>query len=395
MQASINILTMNAGSSSIKTALYVVTAGSPALQQFELSIEAVGQSEAALWWRHGTQEQETLTVSASDMQQGQQILFDKLLELLGTTKLHAIGHRIVHGGRHFHDSILVNEGTMDELSEHISYDPDHLPASLDLLRKCQHVFEDCPLVACFDTGFFHDLPLKAQMLPLPRRYFAEGLRKYGFHGLSYRSIVKQLRALPNHERLQRVVIAHLGSGASLAAVRNGKPVDTTMSFTPVSGIPMSSRSGDLDPSVFQYLHEQHGMDIATFKKLIHEESGLLGVSDLSADMHMLLEHQSTNSQAAEAIELFCYQVQQKIGAFSAAMGGVDGLVFTGGIGQKSAIIRELICRDLAFLGIEIDTHMNNRGEQTISDPLAGVMVYVMPSDEAGIIVQDTYKVIKQ
>jgi acetate kinase len=241
-------------------------------------------------------------------------------------------------------------------------------------------------VACFDTAFHHDLPRVARLLPIPRRYEAQGVRRYGFHGLSYAFLMGELAHLAGTEAaLGRVILAHLGNGASLAAVHRGKSMDTSMSFTPTAGVPMSTRSGDLDPGLTWYLARTAGLDAKGFSEMVNFKSGLLGVSETSSDMRDLLEHEMQDVRAAEAVALFCYQVKKWIGAFAAALGGLDTLVFAGGIGENAPTVRTRICDGLGFLGIELDEKQNATNEGVISAKTSGIPVRVIPTDEERMI----------
>jgi acetate kinase len=250
-------------------------------------------------------------------------------------------------------------------------------------------------VACFDTAFHRDLPPVARLLPIPRRYAAQGVRRYGFHGLSYTFLMQALDDLPETGSAQgRIILAHLGSGASLAAVRDGRPVDTSMSFTPASGLPMGTRSGDLDPGLLPYLAQIEGMDVARFNRMVNMESGLLGISETSSDMRDLLCCEAQDTRAADAVGLFCYQVAKWIGGFAAALGGLDTLVFSGGIGENAPVIRQRICAGLGFMGIELDPQRNDRNAPLVSADNARVKVRVIPTDEALTIARAVTGVVR-
>jgi len=249
-------------------------------------------------------------------------------------------------------------------------------------------------VACFDTAFHHDLPRVARLLPIPRRYEAQGVRRYGFHGLSYEFLMGELACLTGTEAAQgRVILAHLGNGASLAAVRGGMPMDTSMSFAPAAGVPMSTRSGDLDPGLLWYLARTEKMSAEQFNEMVNLQSGLLGVSETSSDMHDLLEHEAGDVRAAEAVSLFCYQVKKWIGAFAAALGGLDTLVFAGGIGENAPTVRARICDGLGFLGIELEEKLNAANEGVISAPVGRVAVRVIRTDEEQMIARSVCRVL--
>jgi acetate kinase len=249
-------------------------------------------------------------------------------------------------------------------------------------------------VACFDTAFHHDLPRVAQLLPIPRRYEALGVRRYGFHGLSYAFLMGELTRLVGSEAARgRIILAHLGNGASLAAVRDGKPVDTSMSFTPTAGVPMGTRSGDLDPGLVGYLARTEGLDAKRFNQMITFESGLLGVSETSSDMRDLLDLETRDVRAAEAVALFCYEVKKRVGAFAAALGGLDTLVFAGGIGENAPAVRARICDGLGFLGIELAQDRNAANEAVISAATGRVAVRVIHTDEGRMIAETVYRVL--
>jgi acetate kinase len=263
-----------------------------------------------------------------------------------------------------------------------------------LTEEFHRRFPDMSQVACFDTAFHHDLPRVAQLLPIPRRYEAQGVRRYGFHGLSYAFLMGELARLAGMEVAHgRVILAHLGNGASLAAVHRGKSMDTSMSFTPTAGVPMSTRSGDLDPGLVWYLGRTEGLDARGFNEMVNFKSGLLGVSETSSDMRDLLEREKQDVRAAEAVALFCYQVKKWIGAFAAALGGLDTLVFAGGIGENAPPVRARICDGLGFLGIELDEKQNATNEGVISSETSRVPVRVIPTDEELMIAKMVGRVL--
>jgi acetate kinase len=281
---------------------------------------------------------------------------------------------------------LITKEMVEELRQLKPFDPEHLPEEIQLTEAFHRRFPELPQVACFDTAFHHDLPRVAQLLPIPRRYDAQGVRRYGFHGLSYAFLMGELARLAGTEvALGRVVLAHLGNGASLAAVHHGKPVDTSMSFTPTAGVPMSTRSGDLDPGLVWYLARTETMSAKQFNEMVNFQSGLLGVSETSSDMHDLLECETQDVRAAEAISLFCYQIKKWIGVFAAALGGLDTLVFAGGIGENASTIRTRICDGLGFLGIELEEKRNAASEGVISAAASRVPVRVIHTDEEWMI----------
>jgi acetate kinase len=274
------------------------------------------------------------------------------------------------------------------------FDPEHLPEEILLTEAFHHRFPDLPQVACFDTAFHHDLPQVTRLLPIPRRYEAKGVRRYGFHGLSYAFLLEELARLDEDEAARgRVILAHLGNGASLAAVRNGKSVDTSMSFTPAAGVPMSTRSGDLDPGLLWYLARTEKMNAKQFNEMVNFQSGLLGVSETSPDMHDLLASEARDVRAAEAVASFCYQLKKFIGGYAAALGGLDTLVFAGGIGENAATVRTRICDGLEFLGIDLDEERNARHELLISPDTGRVKVRVIRTDEELMIAKSVMQVL--
>jgi acetate kinase len=307
---------------------------------------------------------------------------DWIEEHSGRDSLTAVGHRLVHGGPKYNKPQRIAAEMIEELHQLSPFDPEHLPEEILLIEAFYRRFPDLPQVACFDTAFHHDLPRVAKLLPIPRRYEAQGVRRYGFHGLSYAFLMGELSRLTGTEAAQgRIILAHLGNGASLAAVRDGKSLDTSMSFTPTSGVPMSTRSGDLDPGLFWYLERTEGLDAKRFNEMVNFQSGLLGVSETSSDMQDLLAHEASDVRAAEAVALFCYQVKKWIGAFAAALGGLDTLVFAGGIGENAPTVRARICDGLEFLGIELVEKRNAANEGVISTAASRVAVRVMHTDE--------------
>ena len=306
----------------------------------------------------------------------------------------AVGHRVVHGGPKYSEPQRIDAEMVEELHRLSPFDPEHLPEEILLTEAFHRRFPDLPQVACFDTGFHHDLPRVAQLLPIPRRYEAQGVRRYGFHGLSYAFLIGELARLAGTEAAQgRVILAHLGNGASLAAVRDGKSVDTSMSFTPTAGVPMSTRSGDLDPGLIWYLARTEKMSAKQFNEMVNFQSGLLGVSETSSDMRDLLACETRDVRAGEAITLFCYQVKKWIGAFAAALGGLDTLVFAGGIGENAPTVRTRICDGLGFLGIELDQERNVVNAGLISSETSGIPVRVIRTDEEWVIASMVCRVL--
>jgi len=388
-----HILTVNGGSSSIKFALF--EAGDPLRRILGGEIERIGLPEAT-WWVKGLNQADNFSrpIEAPDHAAAVGVLMDWIEKRGGRDALTAVGHRVVHGGPKYSQPERITSKIVEELHQLSAFDPDHLPEEILLTEAFHRRFPDLPQVACFDTAFHHDLPRVAQLLPIPRRYEEQGVRRYGFHGLSYAYLMKELARLAGTEAAQgRVILAHLGNGASLAAVHRGKSVDTSMSFTPTAGVPMSTRTGDLDPGLAWYLACTEHLDAQGFNGMVNSQSGLLGVSETSSDMRDLLEREAHDVRAAEAIALFCYQVKKWIGAFAAALGGLDTLVFAAGIGENAPTIRARICDGLGFLGIELDEKRNAANEGLISAATSRVPVRVIRTDEEYMIAETVCRIL--
>ncbi len=386
------VLAVNAGSSSIKAVVYEVGAQLEVVCQS--TIENIGQAGALFDTQTGSNHDGTsLPVDIRTHTAAIVMIMGWIDQQINTANLLAIGHRIVHGGPQYYQPQVITDHLLGDLQAFSSYDPDHLPASIQLIKKLTSLFPNLPQVACFDTAFSHNLPRVAQILPIPRKYEREGLRRYGFHGLSYTYLLSKLRELDAEAANGRVIFAHLGSGASLTAIQNGQPLDVTMGLTPASGIPMSTRSGDLDPGIAWYLHHKAGVSTIQFNNMVNHQSGLLGVSETSADMKTLLQNESSDERAAEAVDLFCYQAKKAIGSMAAVLGGVETLVFSGGIGEKAPLIRARICAGLEFLGLELDEARNNSNEAEISVHDSRVRVRVIHTDEESVIAQQIVGVI--
>ena len=325
--ASPRILTINGGSSSIKFALF--EAGDPVKRIFSGAIERIGLPDAALRVKgFGKMENLSKPIVAPDHTAAVDALMDWIEQAIGHAGLAAVGHRVVHGGPKYFDAQSITPQMIEDLRQLTPFDPEHLPEEIQLTEAFHHRFPDLPQVACFDTAFHHDLPRVARLLPIPRRYEAQGVRRYGFHGLSYAYLLEELARLAGAKAAQgRIILAHLGNGASLAAVHQGKPLDTSMSFTPTAGVPMSTRSGDLDPGLIWYLARTEKLAARQFNEMVNFQSGLLGVSETSSDMRDLLDREKQDVRAAEAVALFCYQVKKWIGASQPRWAGWTRLSF--------------------------------------------------------------------
>jgi len=386
------VVTINGGSSSIKFALYRIQA--PAARLLSGKIERIGLSDPVLSIKDATGKADKQSIAAAGHRAAGDFLIDWLEQRVGFASVLGVGHRVVHGGMKFTESQRITRELVEELRRLSPYDPEHLPSGIQLMELFHERHPDLPQVACFDTAFHRDMPRVARLLPLPRKFDAKGIQRFGFHGLSYAFLLEELERLAGREAAQgRIVMAHLGNGASLAAVRGGKSIDTSMGFTPAAGIPMSTRSGDLDPGLVWYLAQTEGMTAKQFHEMVHHESGLLGVSETSPDMRDLLAREGKDVRAAEAVALFCYQTKKWIGAFAAALGGVDTLVFAGGIGENGPEIRERICQGLGFLGIELDKQRNQNAAPVISTDESRVAVRVIRTDEEVMIAKAVCRVL--
>jgi acetate kinase len=384
------VLALNAGSSSLKFALF--KNASPPARLLSGSIERIGVKNSSFTLKENGGQSEHVKVSAPDHVRAMEYLLQRFEQR--TIAFDAIGHRVVHGGPHYHQPQVVGRAMLKELKRIRSFDPEHLPAEIAIMEAFAAKFPDVPQIACFDTAFHRDLPLVAKLLPIPRRYHAKGLQRYGFHGLSYAYLMQELERLAGAKVAKgRVILAHLGNGASMAAVRNGKSIDTTMAFTPAAGLVMSTRSGDLDPGLVTFLARTERMTVAQFDRMVNRESGLLGVSETSSDMRDLLASEAKDIRAAEAVSLFCYQAKKWIGAYTAALGGLDTLVFAGGIGEHAAPVRARICQGLGYLGIQLDESRNAAHAAVISTRTSSVAVRVIRTDEESMIAKSVCQVL--
>jgi acetate kinase len=384
------VLALNAGSSSIKFALY--QASSWAAPVLRGKLEQRGSTEATLSWVETAGRSHQTDVRVTDRGKAAHMVewLNSHSELSG---VEGVGHRIVHGREHA-EPVRVTPGLLQELRESTAYAPDHLPLEIELMDAVGARYPEMPQVTCFDTAFHHDLIPAARLLPIPRRYYAKGVRRYGFHGLSYAFLLEELRRVAGPEAaLGRIILAHLGNGASMAAVHEGRGIDTSMGLTPAAGLTMSTRSGDLDPGLVSFLARTEQMTIAQFDRLVNHESGLLGVSEVSSDMRELLARETGDTRAAEAVDHFCYQARKWVGAFAAALGGLDTLVFSAGIGEHSTPVRARICEGLGFLGIELDPARNAAHAAVISTDASRVSVRVIPTNEELMIARSTARLL--
>ena len=385
------VLTFNAGSSSIRFALF---AGAGSQRRLHGKIDRIGLS--------GT----TFTVSgppggarlpdrivATDHNAAVGFLLDWLEAHPVFESVTAVGHRVVHGMRHTSPE-RVTPRLLAGLRRITPYDPDHLPVEIALIEAVRRRHPGLPQVACFDTAFHCAMPRVARLLPIPWRYSAKGVERYGFHGLSFEFLMEEIVRLGGPSVANgKIVLAHLGNGASLAAVDRGRSVDTSMGFTPAAGLVMSTRSGDLDPGLLSFLARREKMTPAQFDRMVNHESGLVGISGISSDMRDLLAREARSDRAAAAVELFCYQAKKWIGSYCAVLGGIDTLVFAGGIGENAPEVRARICGGLGFLGIGLDPGANSRNDPVISGPAGRVMVRVIRTDEELMIARSVHRTL--
>ena len=386
------VVAFNGGSSSIRFAVY--EAGDSPLRQLSGKIERIGLSGTNLILR-GSKAGANLSrrLAGADHRRAVEILLDWLTAQPLFKSVRAAGHRVVHGMKHSEPQ-RVTPGLLAALHRNTAYAPEHLPREIGLIEAFSRRHPKVPQLACFDTAFHRGMPRVAKLLPIPRRYTSKGVERYGFHGLSYAYLMEELGRLDPPAVQGRVILAHLGNGAILAAVRAGKSVDTSMGFTPAAGLVMSTRSGDLDPGLVYYLARTTGMTTAQYQKMVNRESGLLGVSGTSFDMRDLCTAEVSDVRAREAVDLFCYQVRKWIGSFAAALGGLDTLVFAGGIGENAPLIRARICDGLGFLGVEVDSARNANSALLISSAVGRVKVRVIPTDEELMIARYVSRAFK-
>lgn len=382
MSPNPHLLAINTGSTSLKAALFRLDE----TRELTAAAGALGTPSATLVVRSAggeTLHQRTLAnAKHADV-------LDALLEWLAQAglldSLAGVGHRVVHGGPKFAAPCRVDQALLAELERIMPLDPEHLPQAIGAIHAIAARLASLPQFACFDTAFHRGMPTVAKLLPLPARYRAAGVERYGFHGLSYQYLVEQLRTLDAHEVGGRTVLAHLGGGASLAAVLRGAPIDTTMGFTPTGGLVMGTRTGDLDPGVLLYLLTVGGLSADQLARLVNQEAGMLGVSGASGEMRELLLRRASDSAAADAVALFCWQARKLIAAMAAALGGLDTLVFSGGIGEHAADVRAEICAGLEFLGVRLDAGQNAQAAPIVSSGRSTVVVRVLPTDEERMI----------
>ncbi|MGA3269246.1 MAG: acetate/propionate family kinase [Verrucomicrobiota bacterium] len=388
------ILTINGGSSSIKFALFEADGALRRIVQGR--IEGIGLPQGSFAVKGSSQTDHfSRPVIAPDHTAAVTILMDWVQERIKSDALTAVGHRVVHGGPKYWEPQRITPEMIEALHQLSPFDPEHLPEEILLTEAFHRRFPDLPQIACFDTAFHHDLPRVARLLPIPRRYDAKGVRRYGFHGLSCAYLMEELARAAGAKAAQgRLILAHLGNGASVTAVCGSKSIDTSMSFTPTAGLPMSTRSGDLDPGISWYLSRAEQVTARQFHHMINHESGLLGVSEISSDLRELLLREKEDVRAAEAIALFCYQAKKWICSMAGALEGLDTLVFSAGIGENTPEVRQRICTGLGFLGIELDPRRNAKNAPLISPDAGCVKVRVIRTDEELMIARSVTRVLR-
>ena len=387
------ILTINAGSSSIKFALYALDTGIARHPFLSGQIDGIGAA-AKLVVKNTDGER----IAENPLPEGVKHA-DALAALLSWLEAHpqnsrriaAVGHRVVHGGELYSQPVLIDEAAVKALEQFIVLAPLHQPHNLNGIKALAERLPGVPQIACFDTAFHRTQPALAQLFAIPRALTAEGVRRYGFHGLSYEYIA---RVLPEHTAKAegRVIVAHLGNGASMCAMVNRRSQTSSMGFTAIDGLMMGTRTGALDPGVILYLLQSKGMDAKSLENMLYKESGLLGVSGISQDMRTLLA--SDRPEANEAVNLFCYRIVREIGALAACIGGIDALVFTGGIGEHADEVRKRVCAQLQWLGVDFDESANNDKSVRISHADSKTEVLVIPTDEEWMIAQHTQDLIQ-
>jgi acetate kinase len=387
-------LTFNGGSSSLKFS--VARLPTPHERLLRGAVSGIGSSAPSLTVDFGSGPSKSQPVRAADHGEAAGAVLHELGPFAEPDRIALVAHRVVHGGRSGDRARRLTPELLKELRALAPLDPDHLPAELALIEAVSSLAPNVPAVCCFDTAFHRSLPRVARLLAIPREYTERGVTRYGFHGLSYTFLMRALAKSANDGAAgERVILAHLGAGASLCAVRGGQCVDTTMGFTPTSGVPMATRSGDVDPGALLWLLREGGLSVDGLDDLLNHRSGLLGVSGISGDVRELLEREASEPAAADALALFCYQVRKSIGALASTIGGVDTLVFSGGIGEHSPEIRARSARGLEYLGITLDEHKNQLGAPIISSDASACTVRVIATDEESILAEEAFAALER
>lgn len=395
MRSTSMLVALNGGSSSIKFAIFEFTP--QLIPVLTGKIDDIGSNKVSF---HTFTEHKTKNISKmigeADYNAAVNILMNWLREFTKDKQIIAVGHRIVFGGDSYSNPQQITNEMLKELRHFTPIDPSHLPVQILLVEAMTEMFPHQPQIACFDTFFHKDMPTMAKLLPVPRRYFDQGIRRYGFHGLSCEYLMSALTTLDgNYVAHGHVILAHLGSGASVTAVHHGKSVDTSMSLTPCSGLPMATRSGDVDPGLLFYLAQMEGMNPTNINDMMNNESGLKGISEISGNIKNLLKLETANKFAADAVNFFCYQIKKTICSMAGAMGGVNTLVFSGGIGENIPEVRARICEKLGFVGVHLDAEKNASNDPIISTPTSAVLVRVIHTNEELVIAQHVYDALNE
>ncbi|MGQ3673446.1 acetate/propionate family kinase [Xanthobacter sp. TB0136] len=389
-------LTLNAGSSSLKFSMYNIAGdGEPQLMAMG-EVEKIG-SQPRLKTQVGVKGAEVTrdlaAAEAKDHSSALNTALGLLREKFPEAQASVVGHRVVHGGPHFTEAVVIDDAILEELRRLSPLAPLHEPHNIAGVEAAKVHFPDALQVACFDTAFHRRHPKVNDMFAIPREYYEKGVRRYGFHGLSYEYISGELKEIAPLLHAGRVVVAHLGNGASMCAILNGRSVASTMGFTPLDGLPMGTRCGQIDPGVIFYLLQQEGLSVDDVRKMLYDKSGLLGLSGLSNDMRVLLNAQVP--EAHEAIDYFVFRIRRELGGLAATLGGVDALVFCGGIGENAVEIRRRICEDLSWIGIEVDTNKNESNALVISTEFSRTRVMVIPTNEELVIARAAKRLLAE
>lgn len=378
------ILTVNVGSSSLKMAVFNEDDHNNAVGKFE--IKNIGTSSPKVYWKNTDGPVASASQDVKDHSSAVKLGITWIGQVYGDDPFAAICFRIVHGGPNHTKHEFINKKVFDSLKAFSLYDTEHLPETLKAIALFAGKYKNAKYVACYDTAFFNDLPDNAKRLPLPRALDFLGVRRYGFHGLSYTYLQACLDEKKSaNKKSKKVIMAHLGSGSSIVAVKNGKPIDTSMSFSPNSGLFMSTRSGDMDPGLLMYLNRAGGLSLPLINGILNKESGLKGISSLSSDMYTLIQRSDTNKHAKQAVEMYCNAVVKAIGGYIGLMDGVDTIVFSGGIGEESKYLRKKICDKFSHIGVKIDTKANNKNKELISKRSSTVKLYRFATDESQVM----------
>lgn len=383
-----SILVLNVGSSTLKFGVFPFDGGDEPLLRGVIEYAGPHAGQVRTTDSAGRSDSRQLDV---DRDSAPAQLIDHLEQHYSLASIQAVGHRLVHGGSRLVMPVRIDAGVRAMLEDVIPLAPDHLPTELRAIDAVSRLSSSLVQIACFDTAFHSEMPSVARIFGLPRKLSNSGVVRYGFHGLSYEYVTSELRR--RAELPQRTIVAHLGNGASLVALRDGISIDTSMGMTPAGGIAMSTRSGDLDPGVILYLLRSRNFSIGDLDDAVNRDGGLLGISELSSDVRELLAARSTDSRAADAIEVFCYQAKKCIGSFAATLGGLDALVFSGGIGEHSPEVRAQICEKLDFLGIRLDPALNDANAPVISDRQSTVKIRILETREEVMIARHVRAVL--